>query len=530
MDRRDALRLLSIPAFAPALGAFEFGSLRTPGANPPAGPPDVELKLVAAPAEVTLRPGAPTRVWRYTAEVVRGPASTVQSIPGSYLGPTLRFRRGQKVRVRFENRLPEPSIVHWHGLDVPEAADGHPRLAVEGGGEYVYDFEVVNRAGTYWYHPHPHMRTGAQVYQGLAGVILVSDPEDDALGLPAGDAELVLVLQDRRLDANNQLVYAPGGAMSGMGRRGGMGMGGGMGGDMARMMETMNGWLGDRPFVSGAHQPTRTVERRPYRLRLLNGSNARIYKLAWSDQHPFTILGSDGGLLERARTRPALTLAPGQRADVLLDCAARQSGSTFSLRSLAYPAAAVGRVGMMGDTSPLPQGAALELMRFAVAGGPGRTLRLPDRLSTPPEAWTVRGDAPVRRVSLTFMRMEWLIAGRTFDLDEVAADETVAAGSTHIWELRNEPNPMGMAMAHPIHVHGTQFRVLSRAGADDNALGDGLSDTSATDTVLVRPGETVRVQITFSRYPGLYLYHCHVLEHEDMGMMRNFRITSPVRP
>ncbi|MBP7776676.1 MAG: multicopper oxidase domain-containing protein [Acidobacteria bacterium] len=532
MDRRDALRLLSVPAFAPALGVFDFGPARASAvAQTPSRPPDVELTLVAAAAEVALLPGDPTRVWRYTATVVRGPASTVQTLPGSYLGPVLRFRRGQQVRVRFENRLTEPSIVHWHGLDVPESADGHPRLAIAGGREYVYDFEVINRAGTYWYHPHPHMRTGAQAYHGLSGVIIVSDPEDDGLELPAGDAELVLVLQDRRFDANNQLVYAAGadtgrgGGMGRMGRGGGRGMGGGMG----QMMETMNGWLGDRLFVSGTHQPRRTIERRPYRVRLLNGSNARIYNLAWSDGRPFTVLGGDGGLLEHVRTQPRLTLAPGQRADVLLDCSTQRAGSTFSLRSLAYPAAAVGHVGMMGETSPLPQGAATELMTFAVAGGAGHPMTLPERLSARPDAWLAPSDAPVRTVPLTFMRMEWLIDGRTYDIDEVAANETVAPGSTHVWEFRNQLNPMGMAMAHPIHVHGRQFRVLSRSGAGGNALTAGINDAGPTDTVLVLPGETVRVQLTFSRYPGLFLYHCHILEHEDMGMMRNFRITAPAR-
>ena len=164
MDRRSALRLLAV---APARGLFHFGVPRAAGSGQPAGAaPDVELTMTAAPAEAQMLPGARTRVWHYTATLVRGPASTVGPLAESYLGPVLRFRRGQRVRVRFLNRLAEPSIVHWHGLDVPEAADGHPRLAVNSGGEYVYDFEVVNRAGTYWYHPHPHMRTGAQAYQG----------------------------------------------------------------------------------------------------------------------------------------------------------------------------------------------------------------------------------------------------------------------------------------------------------------------------------------------------------------------------
>lgn len=305
------------------------------------------------------------------------------------------------------------------------------------------------------------------------------------------------------------------------------GMGRGMGGNMAQMMETMNGWLGDRVLVNGRSQPTMAAARRTYRMRLLNGSNARIYKLAWSDGTPFTIIGGDGGLLERARVMPALTLAPGQRADTLLDLSDRPAGTRLQLRSVAFPAAAVGRVGMMGeDMAPVPQGAALELLTLSVSRHTGPRVRLPDRLCAPPDAWRLDPTAPVRRVPLTFMRMEWLLGGRTFEMNGVAPDETVTAGSTHVWEFVNEPNPMGMAMAHPLHVHGTQFRVLSRSGADGNPLLPGLSDTAATDTVLVLPGQTVRVQLTFSRYSGLYLYHCHILEHEDMGMMRNFRITS----
>jgi FtsP/CotA-like multicopper oxidase with cupredoxin domain len=127
-------------------------------------------------------------------------------------------------------------------------------------------------------------------------------------------------------------------------------------------------------------------------------------------------------------------------------------------------------------------------------------------------------------VPLTFMRMAWLLGGRVFDLDEATAEETVAPGSTHIWEFVNGPGMMGVEMAHPIHLHGRQFRVLRRTGGPANALRAGINDEGWTDTVLVLPGESVRTQITFSTNPGLFLYHCHILEHEDMGMMRNFRI------
>ncbi|MGE0866161.1 MAG: multicopper oxidase domain-containing protein, partial [Vicinamibacterales bacterium] len=209
MHRRDLLRLLSLSALAGATGRVyatdtlaPFGQLSSPGFVP-----DVEFTLTASPGEAPILTGAPTSVWRFTGQVTKGPASTLQALPGSYLGPVIRVRRGQKVRIRFRNQLAEDSIVHWHGLDVPELADGHPRLAIGGGREYVYEFEVTNRAGTYWYHPHPHMRTGAQVYRGLAGLFIVHDSEEDALGLPSGGAEHLCVLQDRQFDARNQLVF-----------------------------------------------------------------------------------------------------------------------------------------------------------------------------------------------------------------------------------------------------------------------------------------------------------------------------------
>ena len=530
MHRRAVLQALGLVPFLHArhaAGLDVLGALdEQPGAG---GSPDVELTLTAAPGETALLPGVPTRVWRFTGAVSRGPASTLQTLDDSYLGPVIRLRRGQRVRVRFANRLGEPSIVHWHGLDVPEAADGHPRFAVNHGAEYVYDFTVTNRAGTYWYHPHPHMRTAWQVYQGLAGLLLVSDPEEEALGLPSGAGELLCVLQDRRFDGQNQLMYpsvASGGGTAGgrMGRGGGMGMGrrGGQGMGMGLAMELMNGWVGARMLVNGRVQPMLDVDRRTYRVRLLNGSNARFYKLAWSDGTAMTVIGGDGGLLEHARTQRALTLAPGQRADVILDLSAHAGGSTVQLQSIEFPADDVGRVGMMGETSSVPQGAPLTLMTLRVSGTAGPRFTVPDRLSV--HQFREVAAAPVRRVPLTFMQMNWFLDGRVFDMHDVAAVETVAPGSTHLWEFVNEPNPMGMTMAHPIHVHGPQFRVVSRSGGGPNALREGIHDAGWTDTVVVLPGETVRAQITFSTHPGLYLYHCHVLEHEDMGMMRNFRI------
>jgi FtsP/CotA-like multicopper oxidase with cupredoxin domain len=517
MHRRELLRLLSLSTLAGTVvrqwpsasaAAAAFSPQTTGGA---AFVPDVELLLTAAPGEAAVLPGAPTGVWRFSGRLLKGPADTLPAIPDSYLGPVIRLRRGQKVRVRFLNQLAEGSIVHWHGLDVPESADGHPRLAIGPSQEYTYEFEVTNRAGTYWYHPHPHMRTGAQVYQGLAGVLLVQDDEEDRLGLPSGATEMLCVIQDRQFDARNQLVFHGGG-----------------------MMEMMNGFLGDRVLVNGKPQPTTEVDSAWHRVRLLNASNARIYTLAWSRDLEMILIGGDGGLLETPLRQRALTLAPGQRADLLLDLTGLAAGTDVHLESRAFAEAEAGLVGMMGrgmmgsmgGRSRVPNGAPLRVMTLRTRARRGAAFRVPERLSSFDRTWALRGGAPLRRVPLTFQRMQWLLDGRTFEMGDVAAGETVAAGSTQLWDLENLANPMGMEAAHPIHIHGRQFRVVTRTGGRPaNTLRAGVADAGWHDTVLVLPGETVRVQVSFTHHPGVYLYHCHILEHEDMGMMRNFRVT-----
>lgn len=182
--------------------------------------------------------------------------------------------------------------------------------------------------------------------------------------------------------------------------------------------------------------------------------------------------------------------------------------------------------GRMGDRSSVPNGALLRVMTLRTRARKGPAFRVPERLSSFDTTWSPRADAKIRSVPLSFQRMEWLIGGRTFAMDDVAPEESVAAGSTQLWEFVNLTNPMGMQAAHPIHMHGRQFRVLARTGGDaTNTLRAGIVDAGWRDTVLVLAGETVRVQVTFTSHPGLYLYHCHILEHEDMGMMRNFRVT-----
>ena len=225
--------------------------------------PDVELSLTAKNDSLQVFSGSKTNVWRYQGNLIKGPLNTIQELPNSYLGPILHLQKGQLVRIHFINDLAEPSIIHWHGLHVPESADGHPRLAIDPGEEYIYDFIILDRAGTYWFHPHPHGRTGPQVYNGLAGLIIIHDEENASLGLPDEDFDLPLVIQDRIFDQDNQLVYGS-----------------------SNMMGQMVGFLGNQILVNGKPDYSISAESRPYRLRLLNGSNSRIYKLAWDNGRP----------------------------------------------------------------------------------------------------------------------------------------------------------------------------------------------------------------------------------------------------
>lgn len=520
---------------------------------------DVHIELRAVQDRVAIRPGAPTRVWRYQGRLLRGDASTLEAWAGNYLGPVIRVRRGQRVRIDLINELPESTIIHWHGLHVPDTMDGHPRFAIAPGERYVYDFRVVNRAGSYWFHPHPHGRTGRQVWFGLAGLFQVSDDEEAALGLPTGPQDLALVIQDRSFDADNQFVYlseslaaaaSPGherGGMMGQGMMDGMmgGMGGMMGGDdrsgarsggMGQMMARMMGMFGDQILVNGRPGARMDVERRPHRLRLLNGANARMLKLAWHDGSPLTVIGTDGGLLAAPLQREHVVLAPAERIDLWVDFSRWPAGTDLRLQSLAFDDGMAAMGGMMGGmmgAAALPDGAAFTALELRVNGSAKVGAALPRSLSALPRAEprvAVNAGRP-KVFELTMGMMAWGINGQGFDMLGASDLETVKLGSHEVWEFRNEASPgmMGMVMAHSMHVHGQQFRVIGRSVAGGFArpydtVKAGFVDEGWKDTVLVMPGERVRVLLGFADYPGLFLYHCHMLEHEDSGLMRNYLV------
>jgi len=467
--------------------------------------PDLDIFLSARPDEVAVLPGDPTRVWRYHATVHKGSRARIVEMSRSYLGPVIKVHRGEKIRIRFKNTVPEESIVHWHGLHVPAIMDGHPRDVVPQGQSHLYEFEVKNRAGTYWYHPHPHGRTGPQVYDGLAGLFLVSDQEEQYIGLPDGEYDVPLVIQDRTFDSGNQLVY-----MSG------------------HRMARMTGFLGSTIMINGLPDFTLPVSTGAYRLRLLNGSNSRIYKLAWEDGRPLTIIATDGGLLERPVFRRYAFLSPGERLEIWADFSDHPVGYETSLLSLPFDAGGMGggmmMGGMMAQNQYLPNGAIFSVFKMKVTQTVKTNYRLPEMLS---DIESARPEDAVnyfrpRQFHLTMQHMQWTINGRTFQMEEVADDEIVQLGSTEIWEFNNSGGGMMnmMNIPHPIHLHGKQFRVLERSGVAH----EGYVDEGWKDTVLLMPGERIKILVDFDDYPGMFLYHCHNLEHEDMGMMRNYYI------
>ncbi len=279
----------------------------------------------------------------------------------------------------------------------------------------------------------------------------------------------------------------------------------------------MTGFLGDIILVNGMPAPFHEVEAGTYRLRVLNGSNARIYNLAFENDLPFTVIGTDGGLLPEAIETRDLLMAPGERADILVNFSREMVEDRVQLISKPFDVPGGGMMGgmqnMMGSDAP-EQGAGFTLMEFRVEGSSSQNLpELPEKLSEvnfPSESDADRS-RPIR------LAMEMMnghtINGRKFEMNRV--DEQVPQGDTEIWEFINDSN-----VPHPMHIHAVQFKVLDRSGP----RGLTPTETGWKDTVLVMPGETVRVIMKFDAQKGMYVFHCHNLEHEDNGMMANLEI------
>ncbi|MEV7013695.1 multicopper oxidase family protein [Streptosporangium sp. NPDC051022] len=417
--------------------------------------------LTARRADVEILPGLRTGIWGYG---------------GSFPGPTIQARSGRRTVVRLFNGLGEPTVMHLHGGRTPPESDGYPTDLVRPGTRRDYDFPLEQRAATLWYHDHRMDHTGSQVWRGLAGFFLVRDAEEEALPLPSGERDIPLMICDRSFAEDGSMPYPA--ATDRPGAR----------------EAFMGGVLGDVILVNGAPWPQLRVARARYRFRLLNGSNARPYELALAPGGTIVRIGGDGGLLTAPQGTRQVRLAPGERADVIVDFSAYRIGDQIELRNLA------------GD------GPQAKVMRFAVDRDARDDSAIPRTLSTV-ERLDPAGAKTVRDFEFTSGGMHggtgWLINGKPFDPGR--ADARPRLGDTEIWRLTSD-------VAHPVHLHLAHFQVLSVNGERP------AGPPEWKDTVELREAQTVEIITRFTGYRGRYVMHCHNLEHEDMAMMSTFEV------
>jgi FtsP/CotA-like multicopper oxidase with cupredoxin domain len=477
--RAHILLLTALAACAPAapLAAqhhahaprTDAGPVRTvePDALEPAGPSTLEnLSSAAGVVEVELTAsvvGLP---------LVAGKTTQVYAYNGRVPGPALELMEGDEVIVHFRNELPEETTVHWHGLHLPFEADGSPFHPVPSGGERVYRFRVrPGSAGTYWYHPHPHHRTASQVARGLHGGIVVRAPDDP---LPATLTERLLILSDNRFLADGSIDLPDPHSLEGR-------------------IDFENGREGDVLFVNGEVMPTLSIRAgEVQRWRVLNASAGRFYRLALPG-HTFLHVGSDGGLFERPREVDEILLATAERVELLVR-GIGSPGSTTTLRSLPYDR-------YVNQTRPVDWEQTLDLLALRYTDEPPlEPVALPDRLRPIPPL-----DPALATATRTMVLTQGFINGQAMDMERI--DVRASVGATEIWELENL-----VGMDHPFHLHGFQFQVLDRDGVPEPYR-------SWKDTVNVPRHQTVRFVVRYDDHPGKWMFHCHILDHEDHGMM-----------
>jgi FtsP/CotA-like multicopper oxidase with cupredoxin domain len=430
-----------------------------------ADPRTVEIELTAVVADVEISPGRRVKAWTYN---------------GSIPGPLIRVNVGDRLIVRFTNRLPAATTVHWHGLRVPAQMDGvpgHSQPEVAPGGTFTYDF-IVPDAGLYWYHPH--VMSAAQVGFGLYGAFLVNDPSDN-VGIVT---EQVLVLSDIDLTASGELESPETGGSTGM----------------------AFGREGNVLLVNGRHQPRLTARAGvTERWRVVNTAKSRYFNLDPGPDQRLTKIGSDGGLQEYAVELETLVLAPGERADVLLTLGARP-GTEIPVAAHLFDRGYGSVEARMGET----------LFTIVL----DRTAALP-RVPLPK---ATRQLEPMSRAGASDVAIEFGITQQpdktfyyTMNAKPLGKFSPVAAtvGETQVWTITNTT-----PWSHPFHLHGFFFQVLDRTGQPVRPL-------EWKDTVSVPYKSSLQVVVQYDDRPGTWMFHCHILDHADGGLMSSVRLTRP---
>jgi len=422
--------------------------------------------LVAERASKTLRVGGSTEFWTYNTQVP---------------GPLIDVFEGDTLQIRLENRLPQATTVHWHGLPVPPSQDGNPMDPIAPGSSRTYEFTLpVGSAGTYWYHPHTHEHTAEQVFRGMAGLLVVRSRTDP---VPAAIQEKLLVISDLRLASDGSIPANT-------------------------AMDWQNGREGDYLLVNGQYQPVLSINPgQSQRWRILNATNARYLRLTL-DQHAFTLIGTDGGLLGAAV--PGLSeilLAPAQRVELIVT-GGLAAGASALLQSLPYDRGTMG-MGMMGSAA-----STIPLLTLSYSGSAAVPMALPTALrpiapfGVPTTTKRLVFSSGMGMGGMGGGMMQFLIDGKSFDPARV--DLTSRVNEVEQWTIENRSS-----MDHPFHLHGTQFQVVSRTRG-----GVTIPEASLAwqDVVNVPALESVVFNV-IQREVGRRMYHCHILEHEDQGMM-----------
>jgi len=428
-------------------------------------PGTVEVNLVAAPARLALLPGHVTNAFAYN---------------GSVPGPTLEVHEGDHVIIHFHNELPEPTTIHWHGLHIPADMDGSPLRPIGAGKQYDYIFTIPRgTAGTYWYHPHPDVRTGYQMAMGLFGAIIVRDAND---ALPASLPEKLLILSDNRFKPDGSPDIAdPNGAQG--------------------EIDQENGREGNVLLVNGQVAPVINIRSgETQRWRVVNVSAARIYRLAIPGQTLLHV-GDDGGLFEHPREVNDILLANSERVELLVR-GTRPPDTRTSLQTLPYDR-------YDQHTRPADWDVAHDLLALRyTSAAPMPAVALPSVMR---KIIALDTTHVMRRQVIVLS--QGLINGKTMDMARV--DVRSRLGSTEIWQIENV-----VTMDHPFHLHGFQFQILDRDGVPEPYR-------SWKDVVNVRKHERVRIVVRLDDFPGKWMFHCHILDHEDHGMMGILEVRPP---
>lgn len=409
----------------------------------------------------------------------------------TFLGPTLRLAADRTVAASVTNHLTKPFALHWHGLLVPGHADGGPHMPIAPKKKWSIELDINQPPATIWYHSHTHLHTADHVQKGLAGVIQLSDGRDDERGLPTeyGIDDLTLVIQDRRFDRRGKMVYDPG------------------------MHDEMMGFIGDVILINGQVGAKAIVPRGIVRLRLLNGSNARVYDLASRAGRALHLVATDAGFLDRPTTIEVLRLSPGERAEVLIDFT---DGTNDVLFSGPNPNAGMMGGGMMSRA----KNSDFDILPIEVSSTRAtRIERLPESLGgAMPDLVTLgafRRDITLDMGMGGMMRRSdkrHSINGQSFDMDRL--NFSVQRGAIEVWTIE------GQMMAHPLHIHGVMFQVLSENGGPISPRNRGWKDTVLVDG-------RIEIAVQFDQPASAdkpFMFHCHILEHEDGGMMGQFAV------